>query len=438
MGLGFAWGNLGEADSALAAFRQAHARSDRLPERARLFVETSISYATEDIASTLALNSRQVEQDPQNPSVYINRSAYLNAAGRFGEALECAKTAEKISPFGASQMVLVNQFWSLLWGLDRVEEARALVARLRGRNALEAPMDVAAAAGLWTTAESLATALRSNPLADDDLRLAAATFQAAAQASRGEVTAADQTLRQAQSNEEATRELIRVNWTRWDRLGLALFSHGVATGPESPGSWDSTTAGLVVRGAWAAAAGDSLLARRLLVTIRKRSGRELARQGFLAQPEIVEGWLAARAGRWEEVLGHLGPAALQGEAPGYLVLGGVGGSGAPQAAPVVRWLVAEAYEQLGRPDSAAAYFERAIAPPPAGGTNITQTRTAFSFGQCRLALLYARMGRPKEARRHWEIFSATFTKPDPDMKPLVDEARAAVVSAGAWASSAKR
>src|SRR5262249_51568169 len=153
---------------------------------------------------------------------------------------------------------------------------------------------------------------------------------------------------------------------------------GVAADPGSAGSWDSTTAGLVARAVWAVAAGDSVLSRRLLATIRRRSGPDLGRQGFFG-PGMVEAWLAARAGRWEDVLRHLGPAALQGEATRYTQM---------QSAPLIRWLVAEAYERLDRPDSAAAYFERAIAPVPEGGTDFAQIRMASSFAHRRLALLY--------------------------------------------------
>src|SRR5262249_61141540 len=103
-----------------------------------------------------------------------------------------------------------------------------------------------------------------------------------------------------------------------------------------------------------------------------------------------------------------------------------------------------AYERLDHPDSAAAYFERAIARPEAGrnsvvaATDFAQVRMVSSFAHRRLVLLYARMGRLDEARRHWEIFSATFTRPDPEMAPLLEEARAALASAEAMAKSARR
>lgn len=104
----------------------------------------------------------------------------------------------------------------------------------------------------------------------------------------------------------------------------------------------------------------------------------------------------------------------------------------------IRWLAAEAFERLDRPDSAAAYFERAIAPVAEHSSDRIGGRLAFSFGHRRLVLLYARMGRPEEARRHWEAFSQTFTRPDPELLPLIEEARAALASAEGMARSARR
>jgi serine/threonine-protein kinase len=419
--------NLNEPDSALAALHQALSRPGRLPERGRLLAVASLAYLSGDLPGALAAIERAVQLMPQVAPARDNRSFYLISAGRWSEALESARGAERVSAFGASQITLANQFDCLLL-LGRIDEARHLVPRLRGRNALAAPMQIAAASGKWAAAESLATVLRSTADADDDLRRMAATYQAAAQASRGELRAADQTLRQVQSVAETTHERTRANWTRWDRLRLALFSRGVAADPGSPGSWDSTTAGLVVHGAWAAATGDTTLARRLTTEIRRRSAPDLARQGFFG-PAMVEAWLAARAGRWQEVLRLLGPAALQGEARGYALV---------QSAPLIRWLVAEAYEHVDRPDSAAVYFERAIAPVPEGGTDFAQVRMASSFAHQRLVLVYSRIGRLEEARRHWEILSTTFTRPDPELKPLFEESRAAFVNTEATAASVRR
>src|SRR5262249_9643909 len=259
--MGTCFGNLNELDSALAALRQALARPDRLPERGRLGSLAQFAFLSGDlagapaaqgrggaVAGALAAQERVLQLAPQAGPAYDNRSFFLLSAGRFSEALESAREAERVSAFGPTQITLANQFWSLIW-LGRLEEARHLVAKLRGQLALGAPVDIAAAAGQRAAAESLPTVLRSAPGADDGHRRTAAAILAAAQASRGQARDADQMLRQAQSDAETTHELIRANWTRWDRLGLALYSRGVAANPGSAGNWDSTTAGLVAHGA---------------------------------------------------------------------------------------------------------------------------------------------------------------------------------------------
>src|SRR5262249_40598927 len=146
-----------------------------------------------------------------------------------------------------------------------------------------------------------ATVVQSAAAADPDVRQTATALLAAAQASRGAVATADQTLRQLQSEAVLDDEKLRANKARWSRLALALFSRGLAADPGEPGRWDSTTTGLSVHGAWAAAAGDTTLARRLIGLIRTRSAPDIGRQGFLG-PVMVEGWIAGRAGRWQDVL----------------------------------------------------------------------------------------------------------------------------------------
>jgi hypothetical protein len=200
-------------------------------------------------------------------------------AGRKNEALECYKTAAKLSPFGPNQPALSSQFFSLL-RLGRVDEARLVAPRLTGRVGMGAPMWIAAAAGQWASAESLATVLRSSATSGNDLRVEAAWMLAAAHTSRGLVIAAEQTLRQVMSAAETSHETLVANDARWGRLMLALCSKGVAADPGNPGRWDRTTTGLVTQGVWVAAAGDTTLARQLLATIRTRSVPDLARQGF--------------------------------------------------------------------------------------------------------------------------------------------------------------
>jgi hypothetical protein len=100
---------------------------------------------------------------------------------------------------------------------------------------------------------------------------------------------------------------------------------------------------------------------------------------------------------------------------------------APQynVAAVVRGLLGEAYDRLGQLDSGAGHFEALAATQRARNT-WTGSGIPVSFAHQRLVVLYARMGRLEDARRHWKIFSETFTNPDPEVRHLIDEARDAL------------
>jgi hypothetical protein len=88
----------------------------------------------------------------------------------------------------------------------------------------------------------------------------------------------------------------------------------------------------------------------------------------------------------------------------------------------VRWTLADAFERTGQPDSAAANLERDLAMPYIE----PQWAPAIRY---RLVLLYARMGRVPEAERHLAALEHAWDRPDPEVRRMLDEARAALASA---------
>jgi hypothetical protein len=96
---------------------------------------------------------------------------------------------------------------------------------------------------------------------------------------------------------------------------------------------------------------------------------------------------------------------------------------------VVRWLLADAYEQLGQADSAAATLERVTSEPMPSHWEQYARGIVVPFAHRRLVLLYSRMDRLEDARRHWRIFTEMVRTPDPEIQPLIAEARAALRSA---------
>src|SRR5262249_17061488 len=148
------------------------------------------------------------------------------------------------------------------------------------------------------------------------------------------------------------------------------------------------------------------------------SPSELAWQG--ATPTLLEARIEGLAGRWDEAARILRPIAAQRVEIGTRIPDGAGMSN-------VRWFLADAFEKLGQPDSAAVTLERVISDPAPWESN----RFLHTFAHRRLTLLYARTGRLEDARRHWQIFSETVRTPDPELQPLIAEARAALTSAEA-------
>src|SRR5262249_26232409 len=147
-GLGDCYANLDEPDSALAAFRRCQLHPERVTELGRLFNRARIADLSGGIEGALSSNEELVPLAPQTATALNNRSYYLSCAGRLSEAVEAAKAAERVSPFGPSQQVLNNQFWNVLL-LGRMDEARSIVPRLKGYSALIAAMQYPAVAGQW-------------------------------------------------------------------------------------------------------------------------------------------------------------------------------------------------------------------------------------------------------------------------------------------------
>ncbi len=87
----------------------------------------------------------------------------------------------------------------------------------------------------------------------------------------------------------------------------------------------------------------------------------------------------------------------------------------------VQWWLADAYEQLGQPDSAAWCLERIepVAYTPRDGAERPYLRW-------RLALLDAKLGRLTDAERHLAAAERALDEPNPAVRRRLDDARAAL------------
>ena len=396
-----------DADSSRLSLLEALKRPSRLNSAQRYRLEAEAAYRVHyDLPAAVRWYDLHIEHAPQSMGGYNNRGVYLSSMGRYEEALDGFRLAASIDPFGPGhgQAFIFNQV-AMLLALGRPDEANAVSQRLTGSFAEYAALLLATTAGHWTVVESLAAGPATAAGTPTWLKVPAVTLWASALAARGAVGSADQILRRA----EGAAQRPASHGYRQALLLLTLVS-GRRIAPESEALLrDSTPGGVLLRGLTAAARGETGRAGRALDALQELPPVEQLRLGDGLR--FLEAWIEATGKRWTEVRRLLGPAALGGEHDGS--------SPAQVASLATRWLLADAYEQTGMLDSAAAYLELAIAPTRVPFSHLSLRGLAYPFAQRRLALLYGRMGRQEVAQERWRAFAGAFTTPDPDLKQLM-------------------
>jgi tetratricopeptide (TPR) repeat protein len=400
-------------DSAQLAFAEALKRPDRLGVPRRYRVEADAAYAIRyDLAAAVRACDLYLEEAPRSFSVLNNRGLYLLALGRYEDALRDFAEAVRVHPFGPhqAQIQLSNEVATLV-ALGRVADARAAARDLTGPFAEYVRMMVAAALDRWAEADSIASESGNAPSPPNWLRVQAVMTAAAARAARGAVSSATEDLEHAAAGAPP-------DFARWYDDGRLLLAEAAGRKPAplpARAGHDTTGAGLVTYGLWDAAVGDTTAARSRLTRLLRLPEAEQARLGY--GPALLEASLAAHAGRWADVIRVIGPAAARGEHDASLL-------NRPSSLSL-RWLAAEAYAQLRRPDSAAAMMELALQPTRMPGSAFALRGLIYPFAHRRLALWYAALGRRDKAATHWRAFLDATRTPDADLAPLIHEARLA-------------
>jgi hypothetical protein len=392
----------GTPDSAVWACDQALKRRDRLSDEQRFFVEASRAYYVADLEGALQTLNRQLQLFPSGPNAgraYTLRSAVKYYRRQWAEAVEDARCSIKAMSFGPDQRALQECIQKEI-AAGQLGQAGQTLGRLNGPSRPFYAVQLAVARGQWARAESLSANPPADVANDPGVLEQARHLRMALHARRGEVRAA-----QGESQVDSRLAPGR------SHLFLPMYTGTRPAELTKTVASDTSTSALVTRGWHAALAGDLSTAHRALAALRRRSAVELARAG--SAPSFLEAVIAAAESRWGDVIRSLGPIALRGDENGSWTWRRIG-------TPPVRWLVAEAYDRLGPPDSAAVAFERVLEPPESRGGGYVP------YAHQRLVMIYAGMGRGDDAERHWHAFSAVFTNPDPDVKHLLDDARAAI------------
>jgi tetratricopeptide (TPR) repeat protein len=397
--------NDGKADSARFCLEEALRHPERAATEERLWWQASLAAVKDDIPGALDAYGRLIDMGRLATNSYINRGALFATIGRFDESLADCDSATARTPKGMNQLLIYNRCEVLL-RLGRVNEAREALESLKGRWRKDKEQEWPFWAGEWGRAESVAVAMLEDPASGTAERVCGRWGLVGVQASRGQVTRAFRSLEQLPPEAR--------DYTVLGSVCLARLSGRPAGIP--PGLLSDTSHVDTLARAFALAwQHDPAGAERLL---RLRATRKLPLPTMVEPfPRLVRAVVAEDRQRWDEVVALLAPLARQDWVYGDEWLAHV------------RWTVATAFERMGRPDSAAAYFELALKPDRLYWWERVSVRMASPFTHQRLVMLYVRLGRLPEAGRHLTALEQEFSDPDPDMRRLLSEARSAVMAA---------
>jgi tetratricopeptide (TPR) repeat protein len=320
----------------------------------------------------------------------------------------------KLAPFGASNLSRVNLVSDLML-LARFDEAREAASHLTGVYRANLLYSVERAANRWVVAESIAVRNLDDPRVNEDFPGLFLWFLGQTQFARGDLRVARATLTRSVAMSLAAQDPAGLEWDRLLLVEYSVVSSQALPLPPGAELRDTSATGVLTHGLAATAAGDLALARRSLAELNARSAQALALQG--AGPALLEARVATLGARPMDAVALLRPFAVERVDPGF--------PGVGVGLAWVRWSLADAFERLDQPDSAAAYLERVMSVPV--------DTEVWPFVRLRLALLYARMGRIPDAERLLAAAEQAWDRPDAAARRMLEQARAAVRAARAMA-----
>jgi serine/threonine-protein kinase len=409
--LGNTYWSPGPRDSVELCYREALRRRERLDERSASNVEAKLAIHRNDLGTALRIYERL---ERQGRPFSTNHALTLSILRRYEEAAEQYRLSlsRQLQP----GTLTLNNLLTPLFRIGEFEEAREVSRLLDSLGHVAAPrraLTFAALDGQWDELERLAETLRDDPAATTGYRRIGARTVATTRLLRGRARSAREQLeedrefaeRAGSAGGSAVFWSILASWYTEGQL-LPLSEHS----PQ-----DTRARGVYLRSVWSATSGDTATARRELAQLLSHPEAELGLYGGI--PSFLEAVIAAQGARWQEVVDLLGPGAARGMDVGRLIL----------STPRIprQWLIAEAYRWLGRPDSAAAYFER-IAELKGAQADIRYRALWYPFVHRRLAQVHTELGETSRAAEHWTAFLDVFTDPDPELEFMVAEARDAL------------
>jgi len=397
-------------DSAQMCLDAALRHPERLTPVERGLAEQWIASLQGDFAGALAARDRVLTVDPGNLTALLNGCQDLGALGRYEEGLDQVHRAMKLSPFGPTGP-MKHYETAFFFALGRYDEARAANQRMTSIWKTVLGINIELSAGRFAVAESTARANLDNPRMLAELPDTYWASLAISRFGRGAVKdAAEATSRGLEAARRAN-DAYASFYPRWF-AEFSVVSDGAMPMPPVPTEGDTSAMAITSRGLVAAARGEPATARRCLDALHRRPRRDLAFD--LVGVPLLEARVAAMAGRPEEAVRLLRPFDRIRYQRQLVSL------------TWAHWWLADAFEQMGRPDSAAWYLEqleRTVTGSDDGAYS--------AFVHRRLALLDVKLGRIADAERNLAAAEQAWDQPDPAVRRMLDEARSAVRAARA-------
>jgi len=181
----------------------------------------------------------------------------------------------------------------------------------------------------------------------------------------------------------------------------------------------------ILHGVQAALAGDTTESKRVLARIAAMSDSATSERfewAFGPMLAVIEARLALRRSDWRSAVDLLEPWVRRLREPGY---------GFNAGDTYLTWLtLADAYQEMGQPDSAILHLESIIGPPRHQYLDHRLYAMPYPLAQFKLGQLYAQLGNTEKALQHYGRFLEVFTDPEPEYEWMVSQARAALEGLG--------
>jgi tetratricopeptide (TPR) repeat protein len=224
---------------------------------------------------------------------------------------------------------------------------------------------------------------------------------------------------------------IRMEGEQGRRALILELAYGLPPGPGEEDGLELAGRGMdevfrfTLHGTRAALQGDTLEAARVLrrlEAMRDTATSTRFERAFEPWFVLMEAGPAYQAQDWRRLIDILEPLEARFREPGY-------GFGRGDTY-VVWWLLAQAYEEVGRTEDAIARLEDVIGLPRYRGSDVQGLGLPWPAAQLKLGALYGEMGDTARSAEHYRIFLDTFTDPEPEFRWMVEEAEAGLAALG--------